>query len=101
MGTSLTVHPFATLPSMVNTDCPRVLINLQPAGNIGDKKNDVVLLGKCDEVVRDLCKELGWEEDLLKMWEATADTVEVAVGAEEVKEQIADREKVKKKEEEE
>ena len=33
-------------------------------------------MGKCDDVVRELAKELGWEEELQKAWEATA----VAVG---------------------
>ncbi|KAA1469712.1 NAD-dependent deacetylase sirtuin-2 [Dentipellis sp. KUC8613] len=76
MGTSLTVHPFASLSYLVPEGCPRVLINLDPAGNLGHHVNDVVLLGKCDDIVRDLCKELGWEDELLDDWEATKDTLE-------------------------
>lgn len=39
MGTSLKVHPFAILPNMVpSTGCPRLLLNLDPAGNIGQRQ---------------------------------------------------------------
>ncbi|THH17672.1 hypothetical protein EW146_g3178 [Bondarzewia mesenterica] len=75
MGTSLTVHPFASLANRVNSDCPRVLINLERAGNIGSQIDDIVLLGQCDDIVRELCKELGWEEELTKEWEVTAASV--------------------------
>lgn len=76
------MHPFASLATMVDNTCPRVLINLE---NVGDfaydgRPNDIVLLGKCDDVVRDLCKELEWEDELLKIWEATASSVESAGG---------------------
>ena len=53
-----------------------VLINLDLVGEFGNRKDDVIFLGKCDNVVRELAKELGWEEELQKAWEATA----VAVG---------------------
>lgn len=62
IGTSLTVHPFASLTSLVPAGCPRVLINMDPAGDFGARADDVTLLGRCDEIVRDLCRELGWEE---------------------------------------
>lgn len=78
MGTSLTVHPFASLVDLVPDDCPRVLINLVEVGDF-DRRDDVVLLGKCDEIVQELCRELGWEEELQKAWTATADSVEVDV----------------------
>ncbi|KAJ3794750.1 NAD-dependent deacetylase sirtuin-2 [Lentinula aff. detonsa] len=64
IGTSLTVYPFAS--------CPRVLINIDSVGDIGSRPDDVVLLGKCDEVIRELCEDLGWEEELMKLWEETA-----------------------------
>ena len=35
MGTSLKVHPFAMLPALVPHECPRLLLNLEPAGGIG------------------------------------------------------------------
>lgn len=53
-------------------DCPRVLINLERAGDIGSRANDVVLLGKADDVVRKICAELGWADDLEALWKATA-----------------------------
>ncbi|KAF9449111.1 NAD-dependent deacetylase sirtuin-2 [Macrolepiota fuliginosa MF-IS2] len=76
MGTSLTVHPFAMLAGLVEDKCPRVLINLERVGDFANRADDVVLLGKCDEMVRDLCKELGWEEELEELWSATEDSVE-------------------------
>ncbi|TFY75767.1 hypothetical protein EWM64_g8244 [Hericium alpestre] len=76
MGTSLTVYPFAALPRLVPDECPRILINLDEAGDIGYRSNDVVLLGPCDEIVRKLCKELGWEEELVEDWEATIESLE-------------------------
>ncbi|KAJ6504631.1 Sir2 family histone deacetylase Hst2 [Mycena vitilis] len=71
MGTSLTVHPFAGLAERAAPHCPRVLINLDRVGSIGRRPNDVVLLGKCDDVVRDLCRQLGWEKELEALWAKT------------------------------
>jgi NAD+-dependent protein deacetylase SIR2 len=76
IGTSLTVHPFASLANMVTGQCPRVLINLDKVGEIGSGKNDIVLLGKCDDIIRDLAKELGWEDELDKEWTATAGSLD-------------------------
>lgn len=76
MGTSLTVHPFASLVDFVPDDCPRVLINLDEVGDFY-RRDDIVLLGKCDDIARELCCELGWEEELERAWAATADSVEV------------------------
>lgn len=75
LGTSLTVHPFASLVGLVPDDCPRVLINLDEVGQF-NKPDDVLLLGKCDDVVRELCRELGWEEELDAAWEKTKDSLE-------------------------
>ncbi|KAJ7256810.1 DHS-like NAD/FAD-binding domain-containing protein [Mycena haematopus] len=71
MGTSMTVQPFAGLAERVMSVCPRVLINLDKVGNIGRRPNDLVLLGKCDDVVRKLCKALGWEDELVELWAKT------------------------------
>lgn len=76
MGTSLTVHPFASLVDFVPDDCPRVLINLDEVGHF-NRPHDVVILGKCDEIVRELCTELGWEKELDDAWEETKDSLEV------------------------
>jgi NAD-dependent histone deacetylase SIR2 len=75
MGTSLTVHPFASLAGMVKESCPRVLINLDHVGDFGSRADDVILLGKCDEIVTELCKELTWEKELLRLWEQTEASV--------------------------
>ena len=64
IGTSLKVHPFASLTGMVPKECPRILINMEPAGDIGMRPDDVVLLGRCDEIIQELARELGWEEEL-------------------------------------
>ena len=77
IGTSLTVHPFASLVNMVSGQCPRVLINLDKVGGIGSGKNDIVLLGMCDDIIRDLAKELGWEDELDKEWAATAGSLDI------------------------
>jgi NAD-dependent histone deacetylase SIR2 len=61
---------------MVESQCPRVLINLDKVGGMGSGKNDLVLLGKCDDIIRDLAKELGWEEELDKEWAATAESLD-------------------------
>ncbi|KII86943.1 hypothetical protein PLICRDRAFT_43628 [Plicaturopsis crispa FD-325 SS-3] len=77
IGTSLTVHPFASLPNLVPRECPRLLINMDLVGDIGSRPNDVACLGRCDDVVRDLCRELGWEEELDRAWNLTEHTLEV------------------------
>lgn len=71
VGTSLTMPSFASLADSANPLCPRVLINLDKVGDLGQRADDVLLLGKCDEVIRDLCKELGWEQELMTFWEET------------------------------
>lgn len=75
MGTSLTVQPFASLAGMVKQSCPRVLINLDHVGDFGSRADDVILLGKCDEIVMELSRELGWEKELLRLWKQTEATV--------------------------
>lgn len=75
IGTSLSVQPFASLADMVGPSCPRVLINLERVGDFGSRSDDVVLLGKCDDIVRDICRELGWEAELDALWQATEASV--------------------------
>ncbi|KAK7037229.1 Sir2 histone deacetylase Hst2 [Paramarasmius palmivorus] len=83
IGTSLTVHPFASLAMRVHPYlCPRVLINLDQVGDFGTEQNDVILLGKCDDVVQELCRELGWEDELNQLWEETKNSLEVREGSE-------------------
>jgi NAD-dependent histone deacetylase SIR2 len=93
MGTSLTVYPFARLATLVLDNTPRVLMNLERVGDFASSSDDVLLLGKCDEMVRVLCRELGWEEELDDLWMATADSVEVDEDALEKKEKESTEEK--------
>ncbi|KAI0770212.1 DHS-like NAD/FAD-binding domain-containing protein [Fomes fomentarius] len=81
IGTSLTVQPFAKLAAMAPETCPRILINLDFAGDLGTRADDVILLGKCDAIVRDLCRELGWEDALDREWAKTALTLSPGAAA--------------------
>lgn len=71
MGTSLTVQPFASLPSFCQDETPRLLINMERVGGLGSRADDVLLLGDCDEGVRKLAEALGWLEELEALWEET------------------------------
>ena len=71
MGTSLSVQPFASLPGFVSEGIPRVLINLEQVGAIGSRPDDVLILKKCDEGVRELAAACGYLEELEEMWAAT------------------------------
>jgi NAD+-dependent protein deacetylase SIR2 len=68
MGTSLTVHPFASLPQFASERVPRLLINKECVGDFGSRPDDVVVLGDCDEGVRKLADALGWRDELESMW---------------------------------
>ena len=71
IGTSLQVQPFASLTYFVPRSCPRVLINLEEAGDLGTRRDDVLLLGKCDDVIKELAEELGWLKELKATWAET------------------------------
>lgn len=90
IGTSLQVHPFASLPNYVQPHVPRLLINREPVGpfshlpssrssrnrslsamlaslSTDDKKEigrDSFWEGDADDGVRRLAEELGWDEEL-------------------------------------
>lgn len=78
MGTSLEVQPFASLIERVNSGCVRLLINREAVGetsgtfrsflfnegfhfNQPGNKRDVCWLGDCDDGIKHLAKELGFE----------------------------------------
>ncbi|KIW62856.1 hypothetical protein PV04_09748 [Phialophora macrospora] len=71
MGTSLTVQPFASLPTFVREETPRVLINFERVGGLGSRADDVLLLEDCDEGVRKFADALGWREELEQEWART------------------------------
>jgi len=69
LGTSLMVMPVAGIPSWISSNCPRVLLNRELVGGIGNglgarTRNDIFLKGDCDDSVRNLCDLAGWTEDL-------------------------------------
>ncbi|KXN82419.1 NAD-dependent protein deacetylase hst2-1 [Leucoagaricus sp. SymC.cos] len=76
MGTSLKVRHFAKLTTLVGDRCPRVLINLELVGDF-NRGDDLVFLGKCDDIVKDLCKELELEKELEGLWNATQYDAEI------------------------
>ena len=72
MGTSLTVQPFASLPSFVREETPRVLLNFEQVGGLGSRADDVLLLQDCDQGVRKFADALGWREELEQEWAKTS-----------------------------
>ncbi|KAI1277281.1 DHS-like NAD/FAD-binding domain-containing protein [Xylaria sp. FL0933] len=68
IGTSLMVHPFAGLPRMARDGVPRLLLNMERVGDFGTRADDVLCLGPCDDGIRKLADELGWRDELEKMW---------------------------------
>lgn len=92
-GTSLTVHPFASLINLVDEKCVRLLINREEVGkrpspgsleammamfsgsssrsgflfDEPDNTRDAKWLGSIDDGVLELAKLLGWEEELKEL----------------------------------
>ncbi|KAL9593268.1 MAG: hypothetical protein Q9219_007621 [cf. Caloplaca sp. 3 TL-2023] len=69
LGTSLSVQPFASLPGFCREGVPRLLVNLESAGGLGSRADDVLLLGDCDAGVRELANALGWLTELEALFE--------------------------------
>ena len=86
LGTSLVVHPFASLVHRVRDDCARVLINMEPVGRynpltslfgMGDglrygmesNWRDAAYIGPCDHAVGKLAELLGWKAELDRLVE--------------------------------
>ncbi|KAJ6137566.1 Sirtuin family [Penicillium samsonianum] len=68
MGTSLRVAPCSRLPVLVKEGIPRVLINNEKVGDLGNRDEDVCILGSCDDGVRQLADALGWGDELNDLW---------------------------------
>lgn len=83
LGTSLTVQPFASLPQAARDGAPRILINKERVGGLGSRADDVLLLGDCDDGVRNLAKACGWLEELEALWAETAPKAAAKLGREE------------------
>ncbi|KAM0277502.1 hypothetical protein ACHAQH_005780 [Verticillium albo-atrum] len=86
LGTSLSVYPFAGLPESARKGVPRVLLNKERVGLMGQRGDDVVELGACDDGVRKLAALLGWGEELEALWRGI-------VGEKEAERQLAAAEK--------
>lgn len=71
MGTSLSVHPFASLPQSCRDGVPRLLINSERVGEMGSRPDDVLLIEDCDSGVRKLAEACGWLEELEALWAET------------------------------
>lgn len=73
MGTSLTVRPVSLIPEFVKEDCRRLLINREMVGDFtpsADNKGfirDFFEPGDCDESTTQLCRFLGWENELYEL----------------------------------
>lgn len=99
MGTSLSVFPFASLPSLVRESTPRLLINLTKAGSIGSRADDVLVLEDCDTGVVKLAEALGCKDELESLF-AEVNPEEAAKrskkeGAEEAKPELSWDEKLR------
>jgi NAD-dependent deacetylase sirtuin 2 len=76
IGTSLKVHPFAGLTTLVEKECPRILVNRDPVGNDflydDPQRNyrDVFLSGECDEICLKISNLLKQENKLKEYQEA-------------------------------
>ncbi|KAL1891728.1 Sir2 histone deacetylase Hst2 [Sporothrix stenoceras] len=77
LGTSLTVYPFAGLPTMAPDHVPRVLFNREVVGDLGTRADDVLALGSCDAGVLQLADALGWREELDDLWRTMVGDAEV------------------------
>ncbi|KAL2065811.1 hypothetical protein VTL71DRAFT_3481 [Oculimacula yallundae] len=71
IGTSLSVQPFAHLPSLASEGTPRILISREQVGDLGNRPDDVMILGDCDDGVRKLADALGWTKELEDLWYET------------------------------
>ena len=68
IGTSLSVHPFASLPHEPPASCIKILLNRE---DVEDFSFDISLLGDCDDHIRVLVNQLGWENEMAELAEAS------------------------------
>lgn len=54
---------------------------------MGTRRDDVLLLGKCDDIVKELAKELGWLEELKAVWAETRTSLDSPPPADEESEE--------------
>ncbi|KXS21408.1 DHS-like NAD/FAD-binding domain-containing protein [Gonapodya prolifera JEL478] len=89
MGTSLKLAPFQDLIDLVRSGLPRLLINSEEVGTNGLSnegfdfrgdlqayRRDALHLSTIDLWVRDLARLLGWEDELLRLYECKTQDLE-------------------------
>lgn len=64
IGSSLKVRPVSLIPNLIKPDVPQILINREPLSHFSF---DVELYGNCDDVIAELCTQLG--SDWIKVLE--------------------------------
>lgn len=71
IGTALAVFPFNSTAHEPAKDCPKVLINLENLEHnnfdfedLLDHPERLLLKGRCQETIKQLCKDVGWTNDL-------------------------------------
>ena len=70
LGSSLLVSPVCHIPDWVKSNVPRLLMNRDLVGTFG-KDTDVFMKGDCDDSVRELCRLIGWEDELDAIYTST------------------------------
>ncbi|KAG7528007.1 hypothetical protein FFLO_06462 [Filobasidium floriforme] len=93
VGTSLKVHPFASLVERVPRTCPRLLINREAVGEAtgwGDRgfsfkegSRDRFFQGDADAGAKELARGLGWQDELNNMVETQQSELRIKWGLEE------------------
>lgn len=76
MGTSLKVAPCSTLPRSVKAGIPRMLMNMEKAGDMGNRDEDICILSSCDDAVREFADALGWRDELETIWKDAVEAKE-------------------------
>jgi NAD-dependent histone deacetylase SIR2 len=71
IGTSLKVAPVSEMPNYISQQTPHIYISMEAIRHV---EFDIQLLGKCDDVVVELCRRAGWE---LKHPKVQSDPLEV------------------------
>lgn len=78
------MQPFGLLPQLVDSDCPRLLINRELVGdflhsvelNPDSNTRDVFLESSCDEGCLALAKLLGYHDELKKIIKADNERID-------------------------
>ena len=95
MGTALAVAPFNHVVRLV--DCPQVLINLENTKAHGfdfedqeKKPHRLFWQGKCDEVIVEIAKHCGWNDDLQERFQKACDANKSATAVDDLADKLGD-----------